>query len=109
MHWILAAQSPHFSEPHIASMSDTSHPHLSPRPIFGNNPETPPVPDIGERDQLDVEEPVDASQVEAPKGWRKGLLVSLLCGAQLFDIFTACSAMAALPTVRKSCPMYGSD
>lgn len=42
-----------------------------------------------------------------PKGWKKTLLVSLLCGAQLFDIFSASSAIAALPTVCRSfCSLF---
>ena len=40
------------------------------------------------------------SMHESPKGWNKALLVSLLCGAQFFDVFTGSSAIAALPTVR---------
>ena len=55
----------------------------------------------GGKGEKDIEELADATSKKAPKGWRKFLLVSLLCGAQLFDVFTACTAMAALPTVRR--------
>lgn len=42
------------------------------------------------------------AEVVPLKGLRRFLLVACLCLAQYFDIFTACSAIAALPTVRPS-------
>ncbi|PSS37253.1 hypothetical protein PHLCEN_2v891 [Hermanssonia centrifuga] len=42
----------------------------------------------------------DSAEPSSPlKGFRKALLVSLLCAAQFFDIFTASAAIAALPTI----------
>lgn len=62
------------------------------------------VPELALPEDKEKQSPPQTDEIEhpfeAPKGWRKLLLVSLLCGAQFFDIFTACSAIAALPTVR---------
>lgn len=32
-------------------------------------------------------------------GWRKAAILATLCSAQFFDIFNACSSIAALPSV----------
>lgn len=51
-------------------------------------------PDAIESQVVGIEEPYIS-----PKGWQKFLLVTILCGAQFFDIFTGCAAITALPTV----------
>ena len=53
-----------------------------------------------EKVHVDVQEVEATSLSETPRGWRKFVLVTLLTGAMFFDIVAACSAMAALPTVR---------
>lgn len=70
----------------------------------------PPILQIAAAQEKEKQVAVDVTVTEqeaehppVPKGWRKALLVSLLCGAQFFDIFTACSAIAALPTVCTPC------
>ncbi|KAJ3552365.1 hypothetical protein NM688_g4188 [Phlebia brevispora] len=64
------------------------------------------VPEDKHKEQEVAERVVDVGKendendpVPTPTGWRKIVLVTILCGAQFFDIFTACSAIAALPTI----------
>ena len=78
-----------------------------PSSVTSVNPTVVDVPTTQDKEranEADVEKPQEEAEIPTPnpitpRGWRKVLLVSLLCGAQFFDLFTACSAIAALPTV----------